>query len=543
MKTSTLRSFLQVHTWVGLIAGLGLFIAFYAGSITVFTEQLHAWEQTETRHAPIESLQQGQALIDAVLAAHPTASERFHLNLPTPHEPRLVLEWDEKRKDGTSLEHHFSLSADGKLQEKNQISELSHFIYRLHYTAGLPASWGLYVLGIVCVLYGLALVSGVVIYAPVMLKSLFALRQGRNLKLFWQDAHNAIGMLSLPFHIIFAWSGAVLAIGTLMLAPFQFLVFDGKLLDIINEDLSLVAPVKASGKSAALISFDDAVARVQAAAPQINIAHMYYHHAGDSNARIEAYGENQQRTLNTMAGVAVDGSTGKILRVQQPENFSIGTGFLRALQTLHFGNYGHVALQWLYFILGLAGAFLFYSGNLLWVEARRKRHQIAQPRNTKWMAQLTLGVCLGCIAGISAVFVTNKFMQLSPQAGDPALWEERSYYAVFFICMIWAFLRAPARAGHELLLLCAALTAAIPVINYAASGEHLLQNLWHGQWVIFSVDTVALIAAYLYWRMAKATLRRGQQGDPNSVWALPQKQTQVQHAEASVTASTAAPKA
>ncbi|WP_313759694.1 PepSY-associated TM helix domain-containing protein, partial [Diaphorobacter nitroreducens] len=39
---------------------------------------------------------------------------------------------------------------------------------------------------------------------------------------------------------------------------------------------------------------------------------------------------------------------------------------------LHMASFGGTAVLWLYFLLGLAGAWLFYSGNLLWVETRRK---------------------------------------------------------------------------------------------------------------------------------------------------------------------------
>ena len=35
------------------------------------------------------------------------------------------------------------------------------------------------------------------------------LRPGRNLKRFWQDAHNVIGVLSLPMHVMFAVTGAM----------------------------------------------------------------------------------------------------------------------------------------------------------------------------------------------------------------------------------------------------------------------------------------------------------------------------------------------
>src|SRR3546814_14936175 len=60
---------------------------------------------------------------------------------------------------------------------------------------------------------------------------------------------------------------------------------------------------------------------------------------------------------------------------------------------LHFGNFGGAAVRWSYFLLGLAGAFLFYSGNLLWIESRRKKERksgaVQQTRATRILGALT----------------------------------------------------------------------------------------------------------------------------------------------------------
>jgi hypothetical protein len=186
------------------------------------------------------------------------------------------------------------------------------------------------------------------------------------------------------------------------------------------------------------------------------------------------------------------------------------------LQALHFGSFGAAAVQWMYFVLGMAGAFLFYSGNLLWIEARRKRQKLVQPRSGKLMAQATLGVCLGCVAGVSAVFLANK---LAP-AGQLPLWEARSYYALFFGCVLWAFVRPPARAAHELLMLCAGLTLAVPLAHWWHTGLNPLLAMLQGDRVVTGVAVVALLFATVYWKMAGAVLDRGRHGDPHSVWSL-----------------------
>jgi len=207
MKPQTLRTFIDVHTWVGLIAGFALFIAFYAGSITVFSHEVFEWDAIREQQRPHDSIADADALIAAAIQQHPRAGESFNLQLPGDHGPRLVMHWYERLPGGTFATHEFRWS-DGALDETPDQSQLAELIDRLHYTAGLPAPWGPYSFGFICILYGVALVTGVIMYAPGFLRDLFALRVGKNLKRFWQDAHNVIGVLSLPFHVIFAWSGA-----------------------------------------------------------------------------------------------------------------------------------------------------------------------------------------------------------------------------------------------------------------------------------------------------------------------------------------------
>lgn len=215
MKAATLRAFLSVHSWMGLLAGMALFIAFYAGAITVFTHALSNWQTTPsaTQAAPADPVAAAQTLLDTVIAAHPQVAESFLVLLPGEHGPLARVYWYGPQADASGGMRQYQLSSSGTLLELPQRVGFADFLYDLHFTAGLPRTFGTYLFGVVSVLYGLALVSGVVLYAPVFFKDLFALRIGANLKRLWQDAHNVVGMLSLPFHVIFAWSGAVLCLG------------------------------------------------------------------------------------------------------------------------------------------------------------------------------------------------------------------------------------------------------------------------------------------------------------------------------------------
>ncbi|WP_337842491.1 PepSY-associated TM helix domain-containing protein [Rheinheimera sp.] len=490
MKVSTQKSFRAVHTWTGLVAGLFLFIAFYAGSVSVFVHELMSWQQQgELRQAT--SLDRAQPLIDQFLAQTPEAAHGFSLVLPGHHGPELSLYWYNEQS-----------GAQQKIQWQGD--ELSHaparqdfvsLIYDLHFTAGLPRLFGTYLFGIVCILYGLALVSGVVIYAPVFFKDLFALRFGQSLKRVWQDAHNLIGVLSLPFHILFAWSGAVLTIGFVLLAPFQFLVYDGKLLEILEPEFEVVAHVEPTGVKVPLLPVTELLAKAQATLPELEIESLYYHDAGDQNGNVTFYGQIHSQALTQSGVVVLNASTAEVLGQLTPEQFRPGTTFLRGLQSLHYGNFAEYPVKWLYFLLGLAGAFLFYSGNLMWIEARRKAGDVLQPRSIRFLTALTNGSCIGAMAGVSGLFLAGTLL--------PEALHAKVYFALFGLALLWAFIRPAVQARRELLLLTALLTLLIPLAGYLHSGEQLLSALLQGHWIRFGVDATALGMAAAFWRLSR----------------------------------------
>ncbi|MDP2716975.1 PepSY domain-containing protein [Rheinheimera sp.] len=504
MKVSTQKSFRNLHTWTGLLTGLLLFIAFYAGAISVFVHELQQWHGVvQQRSAPV-SLAQAQPLIDHVLELHPQAAHGFNLVLPGAHGPNLTLMWYD---NASGTQYKFVAEDISPPLQQVARQDFISLIYDLHFTAGLPRQTGLYLFGIACILYGLALLSGIVIYAPVFVKDLFALRIGQGAKRQWLDLHNVIGVLSLPFHVIFAWSGAVLTIGFLMLAPFQFLVFDGELLEILEPDFEVVAHVEPSGVPADILPPAQLLTIAAEHQPAMQAEMLYYHDAGDTQGTVTIYGHLPSATLTQNAAVVLNAATGELAGTLSPEQFRPGTTFLRGLQNLHYGDFAGYASKWLYFVLGLAGALLFYSGNLLWLEVRR-RNSGAQPAKVRVMASLTLGVCLGAVAGISALFIAGSVLAEA--------WHSKVYVSVFFAALLWAVIRRPAKAGVELLYACALLTLLIPFAAWYSSGASFLTALLQGTILRPAVEGTALLLAWLFWLLARATKRRARRQD-NSI--------------------------
>lgn len=526
MQPATLRRYQTLHTWVGLMAGWALFIAFFAGALTVFHEELHAWQNPLRAHrtAVAESAHIAPGDIDhfvgVLVQQHPAAAASAYVIFPSAGEPEFSAYWQNSKGDwqmttGSGLAAGNTSPKDLSIEPSK--GELANFLNRLHYSLGLDTP-GMYFMGAISVLYGVALISGVLLHLPRLKKDLLAVRPGRNLKRFWMDVHNVLGLFSLPFHLIFAMTAPVLCLSIVLMGAFNTVALNGKLFDAVPRATTAAGTVVAAHRAAPLLPAEQLLVRVQEAAGASFMAKsIHYQHIGDANAVAEIRGSNA-RAVGDYGSVAIHAAagqpdSGKLVGNQTRDARDANHAIYSIVYGLHFGTYGDVALRLLYVVMGLAGAFVFYSGNLLWIESRRKQRKAEQPRVHQLLARATVGVCIGCCVGVMAMF---------PAA---LLWPERSagvtYYTMFFAAIAWALVRPPARGAIELLSAAAMAAVLAPITNAIVTGDHLLRTLARGDWMVAGFDLGALALACGFVGLARATLRRARHGAPDSVWALP----------------------
>jgi uncharacterized iron-regulated membrane protein len=518
LKAATLRTFTSVHNWAGVVAGFALFVAFYAGAITVFGQPLQRWASMRDAGAVVApaSLADAQHLLDDVLARHPGARAHVGMTLPGSDYAITSAYWQDEH--GT---WQYATMGDTAGNPTPPGAALPELVNELHYALGAPPV-GTWLMGAVALLYGIALVSGLVIHLPMLARNLFALRPGRNLKQFWQDAHNVIGVLGLPFHIVFAVTGAALCLLLVTMLALNPLVYDGKLMAASSAAMNTAPLVAAADAGKPLLPLATLYRRSIEVAHDHGVsafipAYLKLANAGDAHAVIEITGTSP-RGLGAGA-VALDATSGDVLSTQLPGSRDANHATIAAIYALHFGDYGNAIVQWLYFLLGLGGAFLFYSGNLLWIESRRKRRQAAQDRAPMNMARATVGVCIGLCVAVSVSFVAAQALPvLGVDGGRAEYW---ACFASWALCALWSARRPPSRAAHELLWLAAAVTALVPVAHGLATGWWPWTSAAAGHGALLGIDLGALALAAGFAALARAVIRRARHGNPHSVWADP----------------------
>lgn len=500
VRADILRTYQGVHTWTGIIAGLVLFIGFYAGSLTMFKYELADWATPVSAPVTEPKTSNYQALVDKAIVQYPQQmSNGFSIDLLTDQAP---LSWYSQGKErGMALDNQLQLlhlnSKNELVIEQKSESKLADLIDYLHRTAGFAGEIGhdqsgVYILGIASVLYFLALVSGVIILLPTLVKTFFAIRKEKGPSRFWLDSHNLVGIASLPFHLIIAFTVVVFA--------FHDLIYDG--LSPFYDDKSFFQrppPAAHSYQIENLPSIEKQLLAAKNYAPGYEPIHIALSRLNTNSPTAIVKMSNESAVVRgpDTDYLFLQPYTLEVLNSSYPLGEESHWGnMVASIFSLHFGTYGGEWGRWGYFVMGLFGAFLFYSGNLLWLDKRAKKD--ANKRSTLFMANLTIGVCLGSIIAVVATLLVGKWVnQFTTNANYSYLY---SYYIVFFVFVAYAFKKGSQHTSYWGLVSLAGLCLCMAgsTLLQAISTEHYFKY-----YQSITVDFSAVVFALIFYFSAK----------------------------------------
>ncbi len=110
-------------------------------------------------------------------------------------------------------------------EEEHPNAQLGNFIYGLHYFRPIPVV-GQYLSGLVALFFLFAILTGLIIHWNKILKNLFTFRLKSSLKNLWADAHTALGVIGLPFQLMYAVTGAVFGLTILLFLPYAAVTYE-----------------------------------------------------------------------------------------------------------------------------------------------------------------------------------------------------------------------------------------------------------------------------------------------------------------------------
>ncbi len=216
--------------------------------------------------------------------------------------------------------------------------------------------WGKLFLGLMGLLLIVAIISGVVLYAPFMRKLDFGtVRRDRSRRLKWLDLHNLLGIVTLVWALVVGATGMINTWADVLLKYWQ-----------ATEIAAMIEPYRGLPAQAPTASMQKAIALAEAAEPGMKVAFVAF--PGTPFASPHHYGVfmrgDEALTARLYKPVLIDAQSGLITdRRSLP-------WYLTALlisQPLHFGDYGGAWMQFLWAMLDIATIIVLGSGLYLWL--------------------------------------------------------------------------------------------------------------------------------------------------------------------------------
>lgn len=229
--------------------------------------------------------------------------------------------------------------------------------------AGLP---GKLFLGFMGLLLLVAIVSGVVLYAPFMRKLAFGeVRTGRSRRIRWLDLHNLLGIATLTWAFVVGATGVVNTCAELLVQYWQ------------SDQLShLLAPyrgqplVPAAERASVQASYEAALATV----PGSRLSFVAFPGTAYSSPHHTTFFFKGDTPLTSRLPrpVLVDARTARVTAAPDLPWYLTA---LLVSEPLHFGDYGGLPMKILWALLDVATIVVLGSGLYLWLK-RRQPHSL-----------------------------------------------------------------------------------------------------------------------------------------------------------------------
>jgi hypothetical protein len=239
---------------------------------------------------------------------------------------------------------------------------------------------------------------------------------------------------------------------------------------------------------------------------------------GDANAVVEVRPSIERQVMMRGDPIYFDAATGSVLHRSR---LSATTDVQQFFTGLHFIQFRHWTLRWIYFALGGLGCLLITTGFLFWLESRRKAHAAAGLPGVRIAEGFAVGGTAGMVTATLAFFIANRLVP----AGATFLGGQRYELEIWAFCAVWglSFVHGWARgrrAWADQCWLAAGAAVVAVALNWITTGDHLLRTLTDGKWAVAGMDLVLLAggfaAAVTAWRLTRRRVP-ARQGFPHEV--------------------------
>lgn len=363
----SIKTWAWIHKWTSLICTAFMLLLCLTGLPLIFHHEIGhlLGDEVEAPEMPVGTQ---MANMDDVLAS----AKALYPNYVAQYifrEPGETKTWGVRlAKTPSAVDDLKFIVVDARtanvLDEPKFDEGFMYIMFKLHVDlfAGLP---GMLFLGLMGLLMVIAVISGVVLYAPFMRRLAFGeIRKSRSPKLKRLDTHNFLGVVILVWTLVVGLTGVINAWADLVVQYWQ-----------ADQMAEMTAPYKGLPPPTSFSSIQAGVDTANRLEPEMQLGFIAF--PGTAFSSAHHYGifmrGNTPGTTRLFKPVLIDAQTAELTDSRDVPWY---VAVLLISQPLHFGDYGGIALKIIWAILDILTIVVLWTGLMLWW---KKRNQEVPP--------------------------------------------------------------------------------------------------------------------------------------------------------------------
>ncbi len=552
--------YFNTHTISGIIICAILYVIFFAGSFSFFKNEINAWQKNESDKGGtyrnivfdhlLDSIGQIKELKGRDIAFYMQHNgHASYVNIGTSQDTLVAnkakalaakkeleekknrkanVEEGKKKKRGRGrrgAEDSMYFTYDLATKKPSDYSDgytMGEFLYRLHFLAPLNQiginigrPFGYTLAGLVSFIFLFALISGLMLHWDKIKSNFFVFRPGNKWKTVWTDMHTALGVIGFPYQFMYALTGIVLIVNSVLIIPFSKYLYDGKEDEVYaalgyNDNTKytyLYQPLTTA------FNMGDFLDTVEKKWPNSHMNRIFIKNYGDKSMHVVAlYDADIDKNFAGSGRLIYRVADDKILfEKSAAENGSYLDYMKGFIYRLHLADFGGYPVKIIYFVLGIMGCFVIISGILIWLVARDKNNIPKRKRIFNfWAANVFMASCLTMFPVTAMTFIAVK---LAPKVDQPFIFHVY-FYSWLVLGVFYILRRNIGKTNLETLLIGSILSLAVPMVNGIKTGNWIWVTYRSGAKDILLVDllwlSLGIIGLLIFKKMLHAAKKESE---------------------------------
>ncbi|MDH6593009.1 putative iron-regulated membrane protein [Variovorax sp. TBS-050B] len=364
MNSRKIKTWAWVHKWSSLVCTVFMLLLCITGLPLIFHHEIGHLLGTEVE-APKMPADTPRVSLDRVLevarAKHPDRIVQF-VSQPEDDDGLWLVTLTPTPEPTEDFKSVAVDARTGAVLAQPKFDEgFMYVMFKLHVDlfAGLA---GKLFLGFMGLLLLVAVVSGVVLYAPFMRKLDFGtVRREKRPRLKWLDLHNLLGIVTLVWVFVVGATGMINTWADLLIKYWQYDQLSTLLAPYKNEPV-----VRAAERASVQRSMEAAVQQT----PGMKLSFIAFPGTAFSSPHHTTFfmRGSEPLTSKLLKPVLVDAKTAQVTAAPDMPWYLTA---LLVSQPLHFGDYGGMPMQIIWALLDIATIIVLGSGLYLWLKRGR----------------------------------------------------------------------------------------------------------------------------------------------------------------------------